>query len=41
MEQGNILANFRTRTIGNQIVESDITGEIKTVEEFFVYNRFQ
>ena len=37
MEQGNILANFRTRTIGNQIVESDITGEIKTVEEFLEF----
>ena len=37
MEQGNILSNFRTRTIGNQIVESDITGEIKTVEEFLEF----
>lgn len=37
MEQGNILSNFRTRTIGNQIVESDITGEIKTVQEFLEF----
>lgn len=37
MEQGNILANFRTRTITNQIIESDITGEIQTVEEFIEF----
>jgi hypothetical protein len=34
LESGNILSNFRTRTLSNTIVESDITGELQTVEEF-------
>lgn len=37
MQSGNILSNFRTRTIPNTIVESDITGEIQTVEEFLEF----
>lgn len=32
--QGNILSNFRTLTISNTIVESNITGEIQTCLEF-------
>ena len=32
--QGNLLSNFRTLTISNTIVESDITGEIQTCQEF-------
>lgn len=32
--QGDILSNFRTLTISNTIVESDITGEIQTCQEF-------
>lgn len=37
MTEGNILSNFRTLTITNQIIESDITGEIQTVEEFIEF----
>lgn len=32
--QGDLLSNFRTLTISNTIVESDITGEIQTCQEF-------
>lgn len=34
IEKGNILSNFRTLTISNTIIESDITNEIQTCLEF-------